>query len=381
LDNNEGTIQNYELIHQDITNGSEVNSNSLSQSQSLDLLNINQSTPNINTIETQDIIDSKPNNTFINSPNLQNPQMHYPTTHYHPNQNQYPPNQNQYPPNQNQYPSNQNQYPSNQNQYPSNQNQYPSNQNQYPPNQNQYSTMQYHPNQNQNTQVQNHQMQYPIMQYPPNQNQNSQIQNHQIQSPRIPINYNNINRNNYNSSDLENHINGNIPQNNFTNNFQKLSNINNSEFQNSSVPNVANVSPLVFKEISQNKNITAEVKQDNNEALPSYVESVAQKVSPNEHVFVAHYYYNPQFNDEFQISPGDVISFGQSTYDDGWAHGSNLTKKTTGVFPLGIVIKVTDVNGNNRDIYQPSEKYKCKPRSSSHIVKYQASTCENDPKC
>ena len=339
MDNNEGTIQNYELIHQDITNGSEVNSNSLSQSQSLDLLNINQSTPNINTIETQDIIDSKPNNTFINSPNLQNPQMHYPTTHYHPNQNQYPPNQNQ------------------------------------------YSTMQYHPNQNQNTQVQNHQMQYPIMQYPPNQNQNSQIQNHQIQSPRIPINYNNINRNNYNSSDLENHINGNIPQNNFTNNFQKLSNINNSEFQNSSVPNVANVSPLVFKEISQNKNITAEVKQDNNEALPSYVESVAQKVSPNEHVFVAHYYYNPQFNDEFQISPGDVISFGQSTYDDGWAHGSNLTKKTTGVFPLGIVIKVTDVNGNNRDIYQPSEKYKCKPRSSSHTVKYQASTSENDPKC
>jgi len=114
-------------------------------------------------------------------------------------------------------------------------------------------------------------------------------------------------------------------------------------------------------------------------SLPSYVESVAQKVQPNEHVFVAQYYYNPTFNDEFQISPGDIISFGQSTYDDGWAHGSNLTKDTTGVFPLGVIIKIVDVEGKNRDPYQVSEKYRCKPRSSSHTVKFQASTSEKDP--
>lgn len=208
-----------------------------------------------------------------------------------------------------------------------------------------------------------------------------------------PMNYNN-NGNGYmfkNTSAMgnRNNFNGNAPTNNYhnmtpinnnpeymnpppppptlSNNQQMLSN----EAQYSSMPSVP--APKYNDESTQNNS--------NNSSLPSYINSVAQKVKPNEHVFVAQYYYNPKFNDEFQISPGDVISFGNCTYDDGWAHGSNLTKDTTGVFPLGVVIKIVDVDGKNRDTNQSSEKYKCKPRSSSHTVKYQASTSEKDPTC
>ncbi|ORY80635.1 hypothetical protein LY90DRAFT_500418 [Neocallimastix californiae] len=213
-----------------------------------------------------------------------------------------------------------------------------------------------------------------------------------IQSQPTPINYNNINNkneNNYtyrNSPVLENSVNGNIPADNYQNSYSG----NNSGYQIPSPPIVPIASSLVSNENSrnsissvstlQNKGNAEVIQETNKGTLPSYIDTISKKVQPNEHVFVAQYYYNPQFNDEFQISPGDVISFGQGTYDDGWAHGKNLTKDTTGVFPLGVVIKVVDVNGNNRDPYQLSEKYRCKPRSSSHTVKYQASTSENDPK-
>jgi len=139
--------------------------------------------------------------------------------------------------------------------------------------------------------------------------------------------------------------------------------------------------PVTKTVLPPNNTVNSNLQPIDGGGLPTYVESAAKNAQPNEHVFVAQYYYNPVFNDEFQISPGDVISFGQSTYDDGWAHGSNLTKDTTGVFPLGVVIKIVDVEGKNRDPYQVSEKYRCKPRSSSHTVKYQASTSEKDPKC
>jgi len=226
LDNIEGITQNSELIHQDITYGSEVNSNSLSQSQSLDLLNINQSAPNINTIETQDIIDSKLNNKFFNSPILQNPQMQNPQMQNPQMQNPQMQNpQMQNPQMRNPQMQNpQMHYPTIQ--YPPNQNQNSQMQNHL----NQYPTMQYYPNQSQNPQMQNYQKQYPIMQYLSNQSQNTQIQNHLMQSPPVPINYNNINGNNYNSSALENNVNGNIPSNNFTNiNFKQCIGENNNK--------------------------------------------------------------------------------------------------------------------------------------------------------
>jgi len=205
-----------------------------------------------------------------------------------------------------------------------------------------------------------------------------------------PVSYNNSNNILNNNSIVQNNVNNyrlsamsqpnnvlqpnNMPQmNTMVPNNSSLPN-NNYNKNNITQSNVQGDLPA----LNNNNNNTQPVSGNN--ALPSYIDSVTQKAKQNEHVFTAQYYYNPAFNDEFQISPGDVISFGQCTYDDGWAHGNNLTKNVSGVFPLGVVIKIVDVDGKNKDPYQISEKYKCKPRTTSHTVKYQASTSEKDPK-
>ncbi|OUM67590.1 hypothetical protein PIROE2DRAFT_4874 [Piromyces sp. E2] len=199
-------------------------------------------------------------------------------------------------------------------------------------------------------------------------NQSNQSLNN-ISVPVVPLNMNTAN--NVPSQNALMSSNSVLSNNSFVSNSVQLISSNSIK---------SNVQPVVGTVLPTSGNINNVEQPITGATLPTYVDSFAQKVQPNEHVFVAQYYYNPAFNDEFQISPGDVISFGQSTYDDGWAHGSNLTKETTGVFPLGVVIKIVDIEGKNRDPYQLSEKYRCKPRSSSHTVKYQASTSEKDPK-
>jgi len=213
------------------------------------------------------------------------------------------------------------------------------------------------------------------------------ISGNQLSFNNILPSQNNVKMNNVNTSPI---LYNNVPGNRIS--LQNQNNVLTNDNMNVNVVN-NNQDYIAPPPIEYQNDVDPTVNNNNNSGkgtlpayigkgtLPTYIDSVAQKAKPNERVFAAQYYYNATFNDEIHISPGDLISFGQCTYDDGWAHGRNLTKETTGVFPLGVLIKIVDSQGKNRDTYQVSEKYKSKPRTTSHTVKYQASTSESDPKC